>query len=135
MGCARRVTRRLLLWVWVLKSMEIVPASIAVIPPSVAAPPAAKEAGPLRRTLGVVTLAWMFGSVWSAITTSAPLTLFARGLGASNFEFGLLTALPFIASLASLPGSLLAEGTGRRKTVFLVSLYAQRAMWFPIALL
>lgn len=115
--------------------MELVPVPAVIPAQFVTAPQGGGDSWPLRRTLGVVTLAWMFGSVWSTITTSAPLTLFAKGLGASNFEFGLLTALPFIASLASLPGSLLAEGTGGRKTVFLSSLYLQRALWFPIALL
>ena len=91
-------------------------------------------AWPLRRTLGVVTLAWMFGSVWNTVTTTAPLTLFAKGLGASNLQFGLLTALPFIASLVSLPSSLLIEATGHRKRIFLCGQYLQRALWFAIAL-
>jgi len=89
---------------------------------------------PLRRVLGVITLAWMFGSVWFNTTTGEPLTLFAQKLGASNFQFGLLTALPFLASLVSLPASLLIERTGDRKRVFLGSFYVQRGMWMLIAL-
>jgi MFS family permease len=99
-----------------------------------AAPVAPASEIPLRRVLGVVTLAWMFGSVWSMTSTGEPLTLFAQKLGASNFQFGLLTALPYVAALMSVAGSLLVECTGLRKQVFLAAFYPQRAMWFVIAL-
>ena len=91
-------------------------------------------AAPMRQTLGLVTLAWFFGSVWWTTTSGEPLTVFAQGLGASNFDFGLLAALPFIASLASLAGSLLSEWTGHKKLIFLASLYVQRLMWVVIAI-
>jgi MFS family permease len=89
----------------------------------------------LRRVLGLVTVAWMFGSVWQMAVTSEPVTLFAQKLGASNFQFGLLTALPFIASLMSVPGSILVELTGQRKGLFLGAFYVQRAMWIGIGLI
>lgn len=88
----------------------------------------------LRRALSLITLSWVFGSVWMTATAGAPLALFATSLKASNFEFGLLAALPFIASLLSLPASLLTERTGARKKIFLYGLHVQRLMWFPIAL-
>jgi MFS family permease len=77
----------------------------------------------------------MFGSIWQMAVTSEPVTLFAQKLGASNFQFGLLTALPFIASLMSVPGSLLVELTGRRKGLFLTAFYIQRSMWVAIGLI
>src|SRR5262245_59496370 len=80
---------------------------------------------PLRRTLGLVTLAWLFGAVWITAVSGAPITMFAKHLGASEFQFGLLSALPFIASLLSLPASLLTERTGQRKKIFLYGLYTQ----------
>lgn len=88
----------------------------------------------MRRSLALVTVAWIFGSVWVTTTAGAPLTLFAQALHLSRFEFGVLTALPFIASLLTLPASLLIERTGERKRIFLWGLYAQRLLWFPIAL-
>src|SRR5206468_10914357 len=67
-----------------------------------------------RRALSLVTVAWVFGSVWATATGGAPLTQFAQSLGASAFQFGLLSALPFIASLVSMPASALIERTGQR---------------------
>ncbi|MGH7213784.1 MAG: MFS transporter, partial [Tepidisphaeraceae bacterium] len=89
----------------------------------------------LRRALGIVTFAWLFGSVWMTATSGAPITLFAKNLGATELQFGLLSALPYIASLLSLPASLAVERTGERKTIFLWSLYFNRLLWIPIAVL
>ena len=82
----------------------------------------------------LVTVAWLFGSVWMTTTAGAPLTMFAQALHLSRFEFGVLTALPFLASLLALPASVLIERTGDRKGIFLWGLYIQRLLWFPIAL-
>lgn len=119
----------------VVNPVEVM-SEIAAIPLRLSSIPA--ERAPersLRNTLGVITLSGVFWCVWFNTTTGAPLTLFAQKLGASNFEFGLLTALPFLASLLSVPGSFLIERTGRRKGTFLWSLYSQRLMWGPIALI
>jgi MFS family permease len=83
----------------------------------------------------LITLGWFFGSVWQTATTGSPTTVFLKELGASPFQFGVVAALPFIASLLSLPASLLTERTGARKKIFLYCLYLQRFLWFPIALL
>src|SRR6185503_18364757 len=60
---------------------------------------------------------------------------FARDLHASELQIGILAALPFLASLVSMPASLLTERTGARKAIFLISLYALRLLWLPIALI
>lgn len=88
----------------------------------------------LRLSLRYLTAAWLFGAVWMTATSGAPLTQFARELGASEFQFGLLAALPFMASLLSVPASILIDRTGKRKLIFLIGLYVQRLMWVPIAL-
>src|SRR5215217_2900890 len=100
-----------------------------------AAPAAPADAPPLRRTLEMVTLTWVFGSVWATAVSGAPLTRFANELGASPWQFGLLTAMPFLASLLSLPASVLIEHTGARKAFFLGGTYLNRVLWFAIALL
>ena len=88
----------------------------------------------LRRAMGFVTVSWIFGAVWATAIGGAPFSLFARGLGASEFQIGVLAALPFLASLVSMPASLITERTGARKKIFLFSLYTQRLLWFPIAI-
>ena len=100
-----------------------------LLPPAEGGEPTA-----LRRNLEIVSLGWVFGSVWVTATAGAPLTRFATELHASPWQFGLLTAMPFLASLLSLPASLLIEHTGARKTIFLTGLYFQRALWFAVAL-
>ncbi len=109
------------------------PMSRSVVDDSPLADGAALSGDRLRRTLSLVTWAWVSGSIWLTATSGAPLTLFAQGLGASKFEFGLLAAMPFMASLLSLPASLLIDRTGQRRRIFLWALFCQRLMWLPIA--
>jgi MFS family permease len=90
-------------------------------------------AGRVRHVLRFVTVAWIFGAIWSTATAGAPLTLFAQGLGASRFEFGLLAALPSLAALLCFAGSALVERYGRRKLIFLTGLYSQRFLWLILA--
>jgi MFS family permease len=87
----------------------------------------------LRRAMGLVTLSWVFGSVWATAIGGAPFSIFTRDLGATEFQIGLLASLPFLASLVNMPASLLTERTGARKKLFLIGLYAQRLLWIPIA--
>src|SRR5690349_2554450 len=87
----------------------------------------------LRRAMMIATGGWMFGSVWSSSMSGTPLTLYAKQLGATPFQFGLLAAIPFLASILSLPASILIEATGQRKRIFLMGLYLQRFLWFVIA--
>jgi hypothetical protein len=103
-----------------------------LISSAVFARPRGKE---LRRSLWLITIAWIFGSVWLNATSGTPYTNFAKSLNASEFEFGILAALPYLASLVSLPASLLTEATGKRKLIFLLGLYGQRLLWIPITLL
>jgi MFS family permease len=89
----------------------------------------------LRRSLWLITAAWVYGAVWLNATAGAPLTAYASALGATEFQFGVLSALPFLASFLSLPGTLFIEATAQRKRIFLIFLYFQRLMWIPLALL
>lgn len=88
-----------------------------------------------QRSLYVVSLAWVFGSVHVTAVAGAPMTLFAERLGATPFIFGLLAAAPFAASLLSLPAAVWSDFSGHRKGIFLWSLYLHRLLWWPIAIL
>ena len=87
------------------------------------------------RPLRLVTWSWVFGSVYFTAIAGSPVTLFAEALGATPFTFGLLAAAPFAASLLALPAAVWSDYTGRRKSIFMVSLYLQRVMWWPISVL
>jgi MFS family permease len=90
----------------------------------------------LRRSLSLLTVSWLFGSVYFSSTSGAPITLFAQALDATPFQFGLLSAMPFLATLlCSLPSSVLIDKTGYRRPIFFVTHYAHRLMWVPIALI
>src|SRR4051812_5272728 len=86
-----------------------------------------------RAAMEKSTWAWILGSVWLTAVAGVPYTNFAKALHASEFQFGVLAALPFIASLLSLPARLGTEATGKRKKIFLWGQYFQRGMWLPIA--
>ena len=89
----------------------------------------------LRKAMAATTIAWIFGNVWVVATSNASITQFAKSLGANPFQFGLLSALPYLASLLSLPAVMLIERTGQRRRIFFFGLYFQRGLWIAIGLL
>lgn len=89
----------------------------------------------LRKSLSMVTLAWVFGSVWVATISGAPTTQFARSLGLNEFQFGLLSAAPYLASLITIPASLWTERSGKRKKIFFIGSYVQRLLWVPLMII
>ena len=87
----------------------------------------------LRASMQSVVWAWCFGAVFYAISVGAPLTVFARTMGASTAAFGFLAALPFLTMLIQLPASYFVEALQHRKPFFLATAYAQRLLWVLIA--
>jgi len=90
-----------------------------------------------RRALWVAAIAWgVFGSAWASMVSGAPFVAFVREkLGASTVMYGLFSSLPFLGVFAQLPGSWWAEHSRRRKSLFLITATANRALWFLIAAL
>lgn len=87
-----------------------------------------------RRALLVAAVAWgVFGSAWMSLVTGAPFVSYARKLGASTLEFGLLSSLPYLGVLAQVPGSYIAERLRRRKPIFLICGTIHRSLWFLVA--
>ncbi|MBI4338117.1 MAG: MFS transporter [Chloroflexi bacterium] len=66
--------------------------------------------------------------------TSGFLTAFALALGASNFEVGVLAALPFLAQPLQLATIPLVERLRRRKAITVSSWVLAQMLWVPIAL-
>jgi len=89
----------------------------------------------LRRSLRVVTLAWMYGIVWMSCVSGSHVKIFARMLGFNNFHFGLLTAMPYVATVGQLFAAILIERSGLKKYQFVECGTIHRLLWLGLALI
>ncbi len=87
----------------------------------------------LRHYLRVVTGAWMLGVVWMVCVSGAQMKNFAEMLGFEDIHFGILGALPFIATFGQVVASVLIEQTGLRKFQFLHCGTVHRLLWVALA--
>lgn len=98
--------------------------------------PALSVRGPeLRLSLRVVTIAYMLCMVHVACITGSQINSYGEMLGFGDREFGLLQAIPFIATFAQIFAAMAIERTGLRKHVFLWFMTISRLIWVPIALI
>jgi len=86
----------------------------------------------LRRALRVSTIAAMFGSAWASCASGSHVKSFARMLGFNDLAFGLMGAIPFLATFGQLIATILIERTGLRKHQFLECMTAHRLSWIAI---
>jgi MFS family permease len=97
--------------------------------------PALSVRGPdLRRAMRLVMLSWMFGAIWLSCISGSQMRVFAGMLGFGDFAFGLLAALPFIATLGQLVASLWIERTGLVKYQFMQFALIHRGLWLAVGL-
>jgi MFS family permease len=89
--------------------------------------------GALRQSLRRITVAWIFGVAWISCTSGDQVRAFARMLGFNEFAFGLLGALPFLATLGQLYAAILIERTGWRKSPFILWGTIHRLLWLAVA--
>ncbi len=88
------------------------------------------RAAQVRPALRRVTVAWMFGAAWLAITTSPALASFLKQyLGASDLAYGLISAAAPAARVCLLLGSYAVERSGQSKPLFLWFGAWQRLIW------
>jgi len=76
----------------------------------------------------------MFGVVWMALVSGDQMRAFARILGFNDMAFGILAAMPFLATFGQLNAAVIVERTGLRKFLFLDSAAYSRLLWIPVAL-
>jgi MFS family permease len=88
----------------------------------------------LRRSLRLVTVAWMFGITWMTCITGSRMNYFGRMIGFGDFHFGLLGALPFMAKFIQLAATMVIERTGLRKYQFITCASVHRILWACVAL-
>ena len=89
----------------------------------------------IRRSIYFITLANIFGSFWGVVcnTGSATLTGFAGYLGAGDFVFGILTAIPLAAAFLQIPFSSIVSRTQKRKKYLLTYGLISRLIWIVVA--
>jgi MFS family permease len=88
----------------------------------------------LRRDLNLFITAVAMGSIFFSISTGTPFTGYASALGANDFYYGILLAIPVAVSFLQFAASWLLEKTRKRKLIFVATGIVQRLLWLPIAL-
>jgi MFS family permease len=89
----------------------------------------------LRKSLRLVTAAWMFGIVWMVGISGTQVKSFCRMLGFNDFTFGVMNAIPWLASSAQIAATIMIERTGRTKFHFINTMLVSRAVWVLLPLI
>ena len=56
----------------------------------------------LRKCLRIATVSWMYGSGWAVLVSGVQLKSFARMVGFTDFDLGLLASAPPLANLGMI---------------------------------
>ena len=92
------------------------------------------NSGCLGRAMRLSITEGALACAMGTLTGGIFLTGFALALGASEFQIGLIAAMPALANVAQLAGSYLIERTGHRKRLCVGALTASRLIWLVILL-
>ncbi len=87
------------------------------------------------RTLRILIAGVAGGVVWANITTGVAISGYIKALGASDFLYGLIMALPPLANAFQLLASYILERTCKRKPMLMVFGLLQRLIWIPFGLI
>ena len=85
--------------------------------------------------MALVTVAYMLAVAWVAGISGSQVKIFSRMLGFNDFAFGIMAALPFVATFAQLLASVLIERTGLLKYQFMQCATVHRALWAVVAII
>jgi MFS family permease len=90
----------------------------------------------IRRSIYLMTLGNTFGTLFGVVTSggSSTLTGYTGYLGAGDFVYGLLTAIPLAAALLQIPFATLVSRTQKRKKYMMTYGLFSRALWILIGL-
>ena len=87
----------------------------------------------LRNDLNLVLFSVTFGMAFASITNGPALTGFAQALGANDFFYGVMKALPVLGGTMQLFASWVIEKTCVRKKWYVIFGIIQRILWMVIA--
>jgi len=88
----------------------------------------------LRRGLMFVILGNLGGNLFFNMTQGSALVGYAAQLGANDFVFGVLVAIPLFGTLAQLPAAMIVSKAGKRKIFMLTYGVVSRAMWILVGI-
>jgi MFS family permease len=90
----------------------------------------------IRRSIYLMTLGNTFGTLFTVVSGSgsSSLTGYAGYLGASDFVYGLLTAIPLAMALLQIPFAALVSRTQKRKKYMMTYGLFSRVLWIVIGL-
>jgi MFS family permease len=100
-----------------------------------AVPGAPLSPSAVQRGLRLSIVEGSLSNIHITVTGGAFLTGFALLLGASDFELGLLAALPFVGQLFQFVGAYLEERLGERRRLCALTAGASRSLWAVMAAL
>jgi MFS family permease len=90
----------------------------------------------IRRSIYLMTLGNTFGTLWGVVSASgsSSLTGYAGYLGAGDFVFGILTAIPLATALLQIPFASMVSRTQKRKRYMMTYGLFSRFLWLIIGL-
>lgn len=88
----------------------------------------------LKKSLNLVIIAVTFGITLFAVINGPILTAYTRALGAGDFVYAVIMAMPVVGAVLQVFASYFLERTGKRKKVFLLFGFIHRLIWIPVAL-
>ncbi len=89
----------------------------------------------VRRSLNLVILGITLGMAYFTVFNGPSFNAFIRTLGAGDFVYSMIIALPILGGVIQIFGSFLMEHTGRRKGIFLGFGYVHRLIMILVALI
>jgi len=88
----------------------------------------------LRRGLMFVILGNLSGSLFLNITQGSAIVGLAAELGASDFTFGILMAIPLFGTIIQIPAAIIVNRAGKRKKYMLSYGIVSRVVWILIGI-
>ena len=87
----------------------------------------------LKKSLMLVTLAASFGLPFFSVTNGPALTGFTRALGANDFIYSVIMAVPVLGAIIQVFFSYVMINSGNRRLLFIAAGFIHRPLWFVIA--
>jgi hypothetical protein len=89
----------------------------------------------IRRSLNLIIWGITLGMAYFTVFNGPSFNAFIRALGAGDFVYSFIIALPILGGVMQILGSFLMEHTGRRKSIFLGFGFVHRLIMIPVALI